>query len=54
MKEQTLTLADGRTLGYAEWGSPDAPLVIYCHGFPTNHKELDVVTPAAEVIRALT
>jgi len=48
LKEQTLTLADGRTLGYAEWGPHDAPPVIYCHGFPTNHKELEPMLPVLE------
>jgi pimeloyl-ACP methyl ester carboxylesterase len=30
----TVTLADGRTLAYAEYGDPDAPPVLFCHGTP--------------------
>ena len=39
MIETTLTLADGRSLGMAEWGPPDAPVVVYCHGFPGSRLE---------------
>lgn len=31
---QTLVLADGRTLAYAEWGDPDGRPVVTCHGTP--------------------
>ena len=48
MSEGILDLADGRKLGYAEWGPPDAPPVLYCHGFPTNRRELLVMEPALE------
>jgi pimeloyl-ACP methyl ester carboxylesterase len=30
----TLTLSDGRTLGYAEWGDPDGAAVFVLHGTP--------------------
>lgn len=32
-------LPDGRMIGYAEYGTPDAPPVIYCHGWPTSRLE---------------
>lgn len=41
-------LADGRRLGYGEWGPADAPVVFYCHGFPGSHHELDLAVPVAE------
>jgi pimeloyl-ACP methyl ester carboxylesterase len=31
---RTVALADGRTLGYAEYGSPEAPVVMLFHGVP--------------------
>jgi pimeloyl-ACP methyl ester carboxylesterase len=31
---QTLRLADGRTLGYAEWGDPDGSPIVTIHGTP--------------------
>jgi hypothetical protein len=34
MREATITLADGRTLGYAEHGVERGVPVIYCHGTP--------------------
>ena len=40
MKEGLLHLADGRELGYAEYGAPDGQPVLYCHGFPTCRLEL--------------
>jgi pimeloyl-ACP methyl ester carboxylesterase len=43
-----LDLADGRRLGYAEWGSLDAPPILYCHGFPSNRRELDLIQPVLE------
>jgi pimeloyl-ACP methyl ester carboxylesterase len=48
MKEGILDLADGRKLAYAEWGPPDAPAGFYCHGFPTNRRELLLIQPALE------
>ncbi len=32
--EHTITLADGRQLGYAEYGSPTGAPVLFCHGAP--------------------
>jgi pimeloyl-ACP methyl ester carboxylesterase len=36
---QTLVLPDGRTLGYAEYGSPNGIPLLYFHGFPTSRLE---------------
>lgn len=39
---ETLQLPNGRTLGYAIYGSPispDTPVIIYCHGFPGSRIE---------------
>jgi pimeloyl-ACP methyl ester carboxylesterase len=48
MVDRILDLADGRRLGYSEWGPVDAPPIIYCHGFPSNRRELDLIQPALE------
>jgi pimeloyl-ACP methyl ester carboxylesterase len=37
---QTLTLSDGRRLGYAEYGAPDGTPVFYCHGSPGSRLDL--------------
>ncbi len=50
MKEGLLHLADGRELGYAEYGAPDGQPVLYCHGFPTSRLEL---VPSESIIQAL-
>jgi len=46
--EGLLELAGGRRLAYTEWGHPDAPAILYCHGFPTNRLELDLLVPRLE------
>ena len=33
---QMITLKDGRTLGYAEYGAPEGKPVFYFHGFPSS------------------
>lgn len=33
-RAQLLELADGRLVGYAEYGTPDAPPLVACHGLP--------------------
>lgn len=41
---RTFTLPDGRTLGYAIYGSPSSPeisTVVYCHGFPGSRLEAE-------------
>ena len=35
LRNTTITLPDGRRLGCAEYGDPDAMPVLYCHGFPS-------------------
>jgi pimeloyl-ACP methyl ester carboxylesterase len=35
-RERTITLPDGRVLGYAEWGDPGGPPVLYFHGTPAS------------------
>jgi pimeloyl-ACP methyl ester carboxylesterase len=37
--EQTLQLPDGRTLGFAEYGSPEGQVLVYCQGFPSSRLE---------------
>jgi pimeloyl-ACP methyl ester carboxylesterase len=37
--EQTLQLPDGRTLGFAEYGSVDGQVLVYCHGYPGSRLE---------------
>jgi pimeloyl-ACP methyl ester carboxylesterase len=46
--DTTLTFADGRTVGYAVWGPPQAPAVFYCHGYPGNRHELALAQPILE------
>jgi pimeloyl-ACP methyl ester carboxylesterase len=35
-RDRTVTLPDGRLLGYAEWGDPGGPPVLYFHGTPAS------------------
>ena len=35
LRNTMITLPDGRRLGCAEYGDPDAMPVLYCHGFPS-------------------
>lgn len=37
-----LELADGRSLGYNDWGPADAPAIVYCHGFPGCRREVEL------------
>lgn len=43
-----LTLSDGRTLSYGEFGDRKATPVVYCHGFPTNRIEYETVARALD------
>jgi pimeloyl-ACP methyl ester carboxylesterase len=40
---QELTLRDGRTLAFAEYGSPSGRPIIYCHGVPSSRVEGDLI-----------
>ncbi|MGB3184515.1 MAG: alpha/beta hydrolase [Ornithinimicrobium sp.] len=46
--EESVRLADGRDLRYVQFGQPDAPEVIYCHGFPSNSVDLRLLEPMLE------
>ena len=48
MVDGVLDLADGRRLGYAEWGPPDAPPIVYRHGSPGNRRELRLLQPVSD------
>ena len=39
LTDQTMKLADGRTLGYAEFGDPSGRPVLFFHGFPGSRLE---------------
>ncbi|UNI19594.1 hypothetical protein JDV02_005774 [Purpureocillium takamizusanense] len=40
---QTMTLPDGRTLGFAEYGNPAGAPILYFHGFPSSRLEAQPV-----------
>jgi pimeloyl-ACP methyl ester carboxylesterase len=44
-----IKLRDGRTLAYAEHGSPSGQPIIYCHGVPSSRVEGDLIVNAATV-----
>jgi pimeloyl-ACP methyl ester carboxylesterase len=46
--QDTLDLADGRTLSYSQWGPPEATPVFYFHGFPTSRHEFELARPRLE------
>ena len=37
--DQTMRLPDGRTLGFAEYGSPEGDVLVYCQGYPGSRLE---------------
>jgi pimeloyl-ACP methyl ester carboxylesterase len=39
MREGTITLEDGRTVGFADFGSPHQTAVLWCHGGPGSRLE---------------
>jgi pimeloyl-ACP methyl ester carboxylesterase len=39
VKNQTIRLASGRTVGFADYGLPDATAVLWCHGGPGSRLE---------------
>ncbi len=49
-RDHTLRLADGRTLGYADYGGPDGRALLYFHGHPGSRREAGFL--AAEAARA--
>jgi pimeloyl-ACP methyl ester carboxylesterase len=55
-RDRTVTLPDGRLLGYAEWGEPSGPPVLYFHGTPASR--LDPVcfpdAPATAGVRLIS
>jgi len=42
-----LRLPDGRRLAFAEHGDSDGRAVVYCHGFPSSHREAELIGPGA-------
>jgi len=40
---QTMPLADGRTLGFAEYGSAEGNVLIYCQGYPGTRLEAEAL-----------
>jgi pimeloyl-ACP methyl ester carboxylesterase len=50
LTDQTIKLADGRALGYAEFGDPSGTPVLFFHGFPASRLEgIALDTPARAV-----
>jgi pimeloyl-ACP methyl ester carboxylesterase len=47
MKNGTLTMSDGRIVGFADYGSPDRTAVVWCHGGPGSRLEPSIVAAAA-------
>lgn len=45
---QTITLPDGRLLGFAEYGQPDGKPLLYFHGYPASRRE---AAPIAKEVR---
>jgi pimeloyl-ACP methyl ester carboxylesterase len=51
-KHREVTLRDGRTLAFAEYGDPSGAPIVYCHGAPSSRVEGDLSIDDASV-RAL-
>ena len=49
--DRRIRLADGRRLGYAEYGDPKGQPLFYCHGFPASRFEAALLDPAARKAR---
>ncbi len=43
----SIQLPDGRTVGYADYGSPSHTAVLWCHGGPGSRLEPEALAPAA-------
>ncbi|MDH5020246.1 alpha/beta fold hydrolase [Halobacterium rubrum] len=44
---ETVTLGDGRTLAYAQYGDPDGTPVVFCHGLPGSRVQGSLLGDAA-------
>ncbi len=44
---QQITLRDGRSLAYAEYGDPAGTTIIHCHGVPSSRVEGDLIINSA-------
>ena len=51
MKEGQITLADGRTVGFTDYGTPLQTPVLWCHGTPGCRYEPDLVAGAGDRAR---
>src|SRR5262245_59311573 len=47
MKNGTITTSDGRTVGFADYGTRDQTAVLWCHGGPGNRLEPSFLSDAA-------
>jgi pimeloyl-ACP methyl ester carboxylesterase len=47
MKDGIIRVADGRSVGYADYGMPDQIPLLWCHGAPSNRLEASFVAEAA-------
>lgn len=47
MTNATIAMSDGRTVGFADYGTPDQIAVLWCHGGPGNRFEPSFIAEAA-------
>jgi pimeloyl-ACP methyl ester carboxylesterase len=47
MNNGTITMDDGRTVGFADYGSPSQTALVWCHGGPGNRMEPSIVAADA-------
>lgn len=52
VREGRIVLPDLRTMAYAEYGPPDGPPILYCHGFPSSRLEAQLLQPAVDALGA--
>ncbi len=45
LQTHAVTLPDGRTLAYAEYGDPDGYPLIWCHGNPGSRRDAELLEP---------
>jgi len=50
IKDKTLTLPDGRVMGYCEYGDPMGMPVIFCHGYPASRLQATLTQSVAKQI----